>query len=345
MEPLPQFDRYELGGLSSFAAICRGRGPGIYVLEFLDGTQYVGQTRDFGRRLWQHKHGGAHHEPWSDLVAFSLLDAPSESLDELEKLVIASLRAAGTELRNKTYNFGHRMAAPIDVVFPVLDREHWATTREEFDLECFRTGALRTPGPVPKLFKSAEGRRLLTPMSGTGAELTVAEACVMVLGKVLKYIPHAPKLEGEYWTISDYPATVGGRILTLNVGRLELLYVPRRIIQYFDAEQRVVDCFEVCINFPQGTFLSVTPGDEALEVGLPQGVTAYAVRTDYTLTNTDTLCVALDELLTLVDAPDLEDILRRFIVDLMVDGPSGIFKRWHCPELARRGYEAAVKNF
>lgn len=167
----------------------------------------------------------------------------------------------------------------------------------------------------------------------------------MVLGKVLKYIPHAPKLEGEYWTISDYPATAGGRLLTLNVGRLELLYVPRRIVQYFDADQRAVDCFEVCINFPQGTFLSVTPGDEALEVGLPQGVTAYAVRTDYTLTNTDTLCVALDALLALVDAPDLEDILRRFIVDLMVDGPSGIFKRWHCPELARRGYEEAVKNF
>ena len=54
-------------------------------------------------------------------------------------------------------------------------------------------------------------------------------AVIQDLAFVLQHIvPVSAELENEYWTLSDFPSTAGGRFATLNTGNLELLYFPRK---------------------------------------------------------------------------------------------------------------------
>lgn len=64
---------------------------------------------------------------------------------------------------------------------------------------------------------------------------TVATAVGADLGAVFaRAIPKAVKLESLSWTISDYPNTVGERLTTLDVGSLEVLYIPREPFELLD---------------------------------------------------------------------------------------------------------------
>ena len=75
---------------------------GIYVIEFDDGTKYVGQTIDIVKRFRNHTHGSKHHDSWGDVVALSFAPAPPLELDVLEKQIIQHQLDAGVLLRNRS---------------------------------------------------------------------------------------------------------------------------------------------------------------------------------------------------------------------------------------------------
>lgn len=223
----PSFDRFETSGLSSLTPLLRGKGGGIYVLEFSDGTQYVGQAVNFVTRMTTHRRGGGnHHGPWDDIVAVSVMNVPLQEMGTWERRVIDERRAAGVVLRNKAFNFGFLGPSALDLVLPVEEQTHWATGGGDYSLSQYEEAARRPRGAEPRLFKSKDGRSRL--QLGAEWRASRAEVVVAALAVILsEAVPDAPRLEADFWTLSDYPSTGGGRYATLNVGGLELAYFPR----------------------------------------------------------------------------------------------------------------------
>lgn len=331
-----RFDRFETVGLTSLAPLLRGRGGGIYVLEFANGEQYVGQTVDFVHRMSAHvRGGGRHHAPWGDVVAVSIMNVPSDEMNRWERRVIAERRAAGVRLRNNAFNFGFEGPSALDAAIPVVQQEHWATGGGSFDLEQYVEAAARPAGPEPRLFRGRAARELREvpgeePMSG--ADLVVT-ALALIVAQV---IPDAPRLEGRYWTLSDYPNTVGGRYATLNVGTVELVFFPR----WCWRDYRIDGVF---LNLPAGTVREATsraPMDPDCEGPVravtPSGVPVDAQPGRYGLCETDLISGYLVDLLT--DDWGIADALREMAIQLMRSSDSGKFAASHSPELTRRVY-------
>lgn len=98
---------------------------GIYVIEFDDGTKYVGQTIDVVKRFRNHTHGSKHHESWGDVVALSFAPAPPLELDILEKQMIQHQLDAGVLLRNRSGVLASEGPSPFDSVVTVTEQKHW----------------------------------------------------------------------------------------------------------------------------------------------------------------------------------------------------------------------------
>ncbi|MFG6303145.1 GIY-YIG nuclease family protein [Corynebacterium hesseae] len=95
---------------------------GIYVIEFDDGTKYVGQSIDVVKRFRDHTHGSNHHESWGDVVALSFAPAPPLELDILEKQMIQYQLDAGVLLRNRSGVLASEGPSPLDLVITVTDQ-------------------------------------------------------------------------------------------------------------------------------------------------------------------------------------------------------------------------------
>lgn len=342
----PSFDRFEATGLTSLTPLLRGKGGGIYILEFADASQYVGQAVNFVTRMTTHlRGGGKHHEPWRDVVAISVMNVPLAELDDWERRVIAGRRAAGVVLRNKVFNFGFLGPSALDDAVPVKEQDHWATGGGDFEVGQYVEAAGRPAGPAPKLLQAREAAALVHLDENTSMSRTamVVRALALIISQV---IPEAPRLEGDYWTLSDYPSTGGGRFATLNVGGLELAYFPRQS-PFPDDEYGPVDT--VVLNLPAGTiFRGPRPDLGRYEFGpgevatFPSGDPCLARPAHYSISDTDMIEAFTLDLITLDWG--ITKTLRSFAIDLMRAGNSRKFTRYHSPELARRVYEEVASR-
>ena len=232
------FDNYDVRDRSSFAPFIQGRSSGIYIVEFTNGQRYVGQTVNFVGRFHTHIRGSSHHEPWDDIARLMIMDAQPNELDELELQSIARQKDEGYSLRNKTFNFGFEGPSELDRAIPIIDQLHWANGDDDYDIADIRQAADRALEGETKLHKSSIGRGPWMQES-TDDETwpTVANAVCADLGAVIaRAIPEAVELESIYWTVSDYTNTVGGRLATLNVGSVEVLYIPREPYELIHAD-------------------------------------------------------------------------------------------------------------
>ncbi|WP_160159463.1 GIY-YIG nuclease family protein [Actinomyces culturomici] len=328
---------YDVRELESVAPIFRSGARGIYVLVFANGERYVGQTVDFTHRFATHRHGGRHHAPWTDIVGVEFRRIDEGDLTGAERETIAQQRALGHRLRNKTWNFDFAGSSALDHWIPPVQQEHWSTGGGVRDLAAIASAARRPSGPEPRLFTERRGRASWAFNEGD-ERWTVADLVVADLAAILDAIPQIVELEGEYWTISDFPSTSGGRFATLNAGSLELLYIPR-----WEEElgQGPVWTRTPCsrLNLLPGTFIT----DEGeWNPALPDevfGWIAAADRVEYPMTWMDQITVPVGLLPELMDIAFMQSAVRRTSLALMRKGPSSMFKRWHSPELARRAYE------
>lgn len=129
---------------------------GIDVIEFDDGTKYVGQSIDVVKRFWDHTHGYNHHSAWGDVVALSFAPAPPLELDILEKQMIQHQLDASVLLRNRSGVLASEGPSPLDLVVTVTDQKHWILgdwEPSQFDRAAFVRAAEAT-GPT-KLEKNA----------------------------------------------------------------------------------------------------------------------------------------------------------------------------------------------
>lgn len=82
---MARFTRWSVTGVSSVASLFDLTDKrGIYVLEFDNGEQYVGQTVNIAHRFTSHVHGSKHHKAWQDIVELSFKALPNEDLDTAE---------------------------------------------------------------------------------------------------------------------------------------------------------------------------------------------------------------------------------------------------------------------
>ncbi|MCF2707436.1 GIY-YIG nuclease family protein [Arcanobacterium haemolyticum] len=335
------FERFVINEPADITAICHGRTSGIYILEFTDGTQYVGQTLNFAKRMWQHRHGSKHHAPWNDITAINLLNSPLEKLDEIERETIGELISAGISLRNKQYNFYNTMDSSFEQTIERINHEHWASTPPTtLGLGTVKHAATRPAGATPKLYvQTGEYRQPDTTQSSSLAQKVVA-----AVAEIVSLIPEATSLEKEYWTISDFPSTAGGRFITLNVGRLELLYIPRQKFSFEEASGTYED-YGVHLNFPAETFLDPDVDDRFIwQTELSDTCSGFVLRNHYNLVSVDCLITPLSKFNEVFPHPELDDICQFFILQLMKNSPSSIFARWHSSELTRRIYEQILRH-
>lgn len=310
MNSADQWDRFDLSHAASLAPVFRARGAGIYVLEFANGEYYVGKTTNPTQRLTTHV------RRWGDVSAILFRDVAYEDLDSIERATIRQRRAAGWKLRNVKHNPGHAQPSTFDDVLPVVEQHHWALGNASYDLAELVVAAKRDTERPTKLTNSILGSTQLYP------GLRVAEAVLLDLASVIESgIPEVVSTERTYWTITDYPATSGGRFATLNVGDMEILFFPRSRGDHSGL----------------AAILNVAP-DDRLQWRIAGGYTAPNF-TSYRASGPVThLIVPLGRVYDALQHPTVLASLRKLVLMLMRSSTSAKFARWHSAELARRAF-------
>ncbi|GAA2046275.1 hypothetical protein GCM10009720_28950 [Yaniella flava] len=340
----PSFDSYDVRDCSSFAPFVQGRSSGIYIFEFTNGQRYVGQTVNFVGRFHSHIRGSDHHEPWDDIARLMIMDAKPNDLDELEFQIIAWQRDAGYSLRNKVFNFGFEGPSELDSAIPIIDQLHWANGDDDYDITDIRQAANRALEGKTKLHHSPEGKQpWMQEVTDDATWPTVANAVSADLGAVIaRAIPEAVELESIYWTVSDYPSTKGGRLTTLNVGSVEVLYIPREPFElmYANGKKRTQHC----------SFLNMSPGT-VTDDGEPHArwqntaplINTFTHQPNYRIGPVDNVGVPTGYIRQALEHPEILQGVRQFCLNLMRSNQSGMFRRWHSRELTRRAYEEHIR--
>lgn len=338
------FDSYDVQERSSFAPFVRGRSSGIYIFEFANGQRYVGQTVNFAGRFNSHIRDSDHHEAWEDITRLMLMDAAPDELKELEFQIISWQKEEGYSLRNKVFNFGFEGPSQLDSDIPIIDQLHWANGDSDYDIHEIRRGADRPMEGRTKLHESSEGQlNWIDEPTDDPTWPTVANAVCADLGAVIaRAVPEAVELESIYWTVSDYPNTVGGRLATLNVGRVEVLFIPRepRELVYQTGETRKVHTS--LLNMAAGT---------VTDDGVPQSrwnkinpfIPGLFRQATYRLGPVDNAEIPTGYIHNALDHPEILQGVREFCLNLMRDNQAGMFRRWHSRELTRRAYEEHMR--
>ncbi|MEW6871470.1 GIY-YIG nuclease family protein [Trueperella pyogenes] len=328
------FDRYEIARLSSISALISDNRRGIYVLEFEDGTFYVGQAQNVVTRFAQHRHGHTNHiAAWDDIVAIRFMHVPWEnSLDEPERNEIERLKAEGKQLRNKTFNMGHAQPSPFDDMIPVVTQTSWVLGNGTYGTASFvkRINAAAALDEQSKLSERCPGDDLQLIMNDLATAVT-------------EFIPEAVKLEGRYWTVSDMPSTSGGRWVTLNTGSIELLYIPRQPFDFDETGLLSEMCMtETRVNLAPGTLFENDVTDNSWWIANDD---FYAFRVRYPSTQADQLVVPAGYLSeTLTRNPDLIQGAREFALAAMRQNTSSKFARWHSRALASEMFAQALQK-
>ncbi|WP_343956486.1 GIY-YIG nuclease family protein [Yaniella flava] len=338
------FDRYDVRDRLSFAPFVQGRASGIYIFEFDNGQRYVGQTVHFAGRFPAHIRGSDHHEAWKDITRLMVMDTDPADLDELEFQIIAWQKEEGYSLRNKVFNFGFEGPSELDEAIPIIDQLHWANGDSDYDIADIRRAADRPVEGKTKLHRSAEGQQ---PWMNATTEdetwPTVANAVCADLGAVIaRAIPEAVELESIYWTVSDYPNTVGGRLATLNVGSLEVLHIPREPFELINPHGERVQLHCSLLNMSLGTMITHGEVQDRWQNTGPM-IPTMSRQPSYSIGPVDNVTIPTGYVARALDHVEILQGVREFCLNLMRANQSGMFRRWHSRELARRAYEEHVR--
>lgn len=249
-----------------------------------------------------------------------------------------------TRYENKTFNFGFEGPSQLDEAIPIIDQLHWSNGDSDYAIAEIRQAADRAFEGDTKLHQSAEGRQpWMDESTDDGSWPTVADAVCADLGAVIaRAIPEAVELESIYWTVSDYPNTVGGRLATLNVGSYEVLYIPREPYELIRGDGTPAQIHCSSINMSPGTV--ITDGQlQARWQNTAPLIPTFFRQPKYRIGPVDNLGIPTGLIGQALDHPEILQGVREFCLNLMRASQSGLFRRWHSRELTRRAYEEHVR--
>lgn len=191
-------------------------GPGVYVLEFADGSEYVGQSVHPISRL------ATHRRRYKDIVAVRFTSVDRADLDRVEQEIITGLRNEGVLLRNRTLMSQPLGNSALDAIVSQEEQAAWISADfQDADvvvaperIELARARILADPDRLP------------TPMR---MHPQLMEALKSIATYLYSVIPFPHETEGRGWVLSAWPSTNRTRnhrrLCTLSIQNVELLFL------------------------------------------------------------------------------------------------------------------------
>lgn len=207
-----RFRRWELSdGLSLSAVVGPGfSGCGIYVLEFADGTEYVGQTVNLLSRFTSHR------RRWpNEIVAARFAPAPQDLLNQYERDVVARSVAAGARLRNVDLVTLPLGPAALDLVVDRAVRDEWLRG----DTESVNIGER---GAV-----AAQRRQTLAKYRALEARPDFPALADALSAYIRFCLPWPHQTEARFWVLTSLPgsgrSSTWHRLAAISVNNVETL--------------------------------------------------------------------------------------------------------------------------
>jgi len=191
-------------------------GPGIYVLEFADGTEYVGQSLHPVSRL------ATHRRRWADIVAVRFASVPKAELNRVEQEHVTERRRAGIHLRNKTLLAQPFGESVLDSIVTQGEQAAWIDTDP-------RRGDIHV---APERIEEARFRLSSEP-DRLPREMrqhpSFDDALTSLAAYIYNVIPEPAETEGRGWVLSAWPSTgrtrSRRRFSTLSIQNVELIFL------------------------------------------------------------------------------------------------------------------------
>lgn len=185
---------------------------GVYILEFDDGEQYVGQSTDFAARFAAHRRNQR-----GTIVAYGFLRAPQRDLGELERNTTWMLAAQGRRLRGSAL-LGQPL--PSLTLNAVLDEDVQEAWRSGEDTAVVLGERVNRLDPTPSAVTNYERLR---------AHPAFAVIVDGFADHIAMAIPHPHLTERRFWTVSAMPSTnrtsENQRLAALSINVAEVLVV------------------------------------------------------------------------------------------------------------------------
>lgn len=216
MITIPRFTRYptrQLDSLSGLVAV--GHRCGVYVLQYSDGSRYVGMAVDVVRRYAQHRH--AHGV--IDSVEFA--EVPEGDLAEVEIAMIHHESSRG-QVRNRLHASEFVGTSALDPVVTRDDQLAWLAG----DVDAVEDpSALRPDDAKQRAARQARYAQLVAEPLGGIATAVLSQHVELT-------IPCPRQTERRFWSVSAMPSTSGGgRFATLSVGKAETIFVYPELLE------------------------------------------------------------------------------------------------------------------
>lgn len=181
----------------------------MYVLEYADGTRYVGQAVDVVRRYAQHRHAGG------PIEAVEFCPVPEADLDQVERAMIGHEEQRGP-IRNHRHASEVRGPSKLDPVVTIDDQLAWLNGATALDND---EAGVRSDNQKQRL---AGQKRFEELLAAPGAEV----ATNVLQSFLWSTVPRPRETERQFWAVSAMPSTNGGgRFATLSVGKLETMFL------------------------------------------------------------------------------------------------------------------------
>jgi hypothetical protein len=297
-----QFKRYDVTTLGSVTAIMATLKSlcGLYVLRFADGDAYVGQSVNVAQRFL------AHRDRWEDIVSLDFAPWPLAKLDD-DELRLITLIEATTGVRNKTG--AGRPGGEQDVAVTVDQVRHAVLPWERGNRKTVITGEID------------DRRQRFWDLSQHGDYPAIRSLVARYLDET---VPDPANTQRYLWNVTALPSTAKSRtsrrLLTLNCGKLETLFVVER--QLSETEYALHIAVNVAI--PSGAT------DEDLTIDEDD---AWAQRGGYKSQPVWTWRLTPEQFAAKLDSATFMELAYELNVRLMRSGASP-YQQYHNVELA-----------
>lgn len=304
-EPL-RFQRWEVSDDVSLSALVAPgfNGCGIYVLEFDDGTEYIGQTVSLLSRI------ASHRRRWpGQITGLRFAEVPREALTQAERDVVARIAATGIGLRNTDLVALPLSSAALDLVVDRAVQDDWLRGETE-PLNIGERGTL------------ALQRRRTLQQYRTLAERSDFPTIVKAMADYLRCcVPWPHQTEARFWTITSMPSTgrssTWRRLAVITVNNVETVVLG-------ESRDTPGDLWQ------PGGFMNLDAN-----TSVPHDIAPYVEVAGYKTVG-DVTRLWLDDppdVSTALQLPAVSEGARRLAIGLLRKG-KGMFSRYHDYNLA-----------
>ena len=209
------FTRYEIADDMSLSAVFPSDASrcGIYVCEFSDGSEYVGQSRHFFDRI------ASHRRRWrGEIVAVRFAPVSAEELDQVEKDTIAQREADGVALRNNALVGLPMRSQALDAVIDYALQEAWLVGDDD---------DLSIPSDRANIARARLGER--APATRLAARDDYEEIVEALATYVAYCLRRSDLTERRFWSVTNMPSTnhsaTHHRLAAISVNNVEVFVI------------------------------------------------------------------------------------------------------------------------